>query len=140
MTANYYTFNLSLPSMANCFQSLVKAYYLVLDCLTACQSVLIVNVRFLTLFSSKICDACNFTKINTPPWVFFTFFKLYKCYQIAHRVGGKFGLVSEVNGFTDPIFTGEFFGVDSAGALRQGVFKYMMVYFNNTLRKSKKEK
>ena len=26
--------------------------------------------------------ACNFTKINTPPWVFFTFFKLYKSYQI----------------------------------------------------------
>ena len=26
-----------------------------------------------------------FTKINTPPWVFFTFFKLYKCYQIAQR-------------------------------------------------------
>ena len=25
--------------------------------------------------------ACNFTKINTLPWVFFTFFKLYKCYQ-----------------------------------------------------------
>ena len=25
-----------------------------------------------------ICPACNFTKINTPPWVFFTFFKLYK--------------------------------------------------------------
>ena len=22
--------------------------------------------------------ACNFNKINTPPWVFFTFFKLYK--------------------------------------------------------------
>ena len=57
-----------------------------------------------------------------------------------HRVGGKFGLVSEVNGFTDPIFTGEFFGVDSAGALRQGVFKYIMVYFHNTLRKSEKEK
>ena len=29
--------------------------------------------------------ACNFTKSNTPPWVFFTFFKLYKCYQIAQR-------------------------------------------------------
>ena len=27
--------------------------------------------------------ACNFTKSNTPPWVFFTFFKLYKWYQIA---------------------------------------------------------
>ena len=31
-------------------------------------------------------EACNFTKINTPPWVFFTFFKLYKCYQIAKRI------------------------------------------------------
>ena len=30
-------------------------------------------------------QACNFTKINTPPWVFFTFFKLYKWYQIAQR-------------------------------------------------------
>ena len=27
-------------------------------------------------------EACNFTKINTPPWVFFMFFKLYKCYQM----------------------------------------------------------
>ena len=23
-------------------------------------------------------EACNFTKSNTPPWVFFAFFKLYK--------------------------------------------------------------
>ena len=30
-------------------------------------------------------SACNFTKINTPPWVFFTCFKLYKWYQIAQR-------------------------------------------------------
>ena len=30
-------------------------------------------------------SACNFTKINTPPWVFFAFFKLYKWYQIAQR-------------------------------------------------------
>ena len=28
-------------------------------------------------------SACNFTKSNTPPWVFFMFFKLYECYQIA---------------------------------------------------------
>ena len=28
---------------------------------------------------------CNFTKISTPPWVFFTYFKLYKLYQIAQR-------------------------------------------------------
>ena len=31
-------------------------------------------------------SACNFTKINTPPWVFFTFFKLHKWYQIAQRI------------------------------------------------------
>ena len=30
-------------------------------------------------------EACNFTKINTPPWMFFTLFKLYKWYQIARR-------------------------------------------------------
>ena len=29
--------------------------------------------------------ACNFTKIITPPWVFFTIFKLYKCYQMAQN-------------------------------------------------------
>ena len=28
-------------------------------------------------------SACNFTKINFLPWVFVTFFKLYKWYQIA---------------------------------------------------------
>ena len=30
--------------------------------------------------------ASNFTKNNTPPWVFFTFLKLYKWYQIAQSV------------------------------------------------------
>ena len=36
--------------------------------------------------------ACKFTKSNTPPWVFFTFFKLLKWYQIAQSVSyfGKF--------------------------------------------------
>ena len=28
----------------------------------------------------------NFTKINTPPSVLFTFFKFYKYYQIAQRI------------------------------------------------------
>ena len=28
-------------------------------------------------------EACNYTKSNTPPWKFFTFFKLYEWYQIA---------------------------------------------------------
>ena len=31
-------------------------------------------------------SACNFTKINTPLRVFFTFFKLYNWYQIAQRI------------------------------------------------------
>ena len=30
--------------------------------------------------------ACNFTKINTPPWFFFHVFKLGKWYQIAQRI------------------------------------------------------
>ena len=30
--------------------------------------------------------ACNFTKSNTPPWMFFTFLKFYKWYQIAQNI------------------------------------------------------
>ena len=36
--------------------------------------------------SKSLLRACNFTKSNTPPWVFFTFFKLYKWYQIAPSI------------------------------------------------------
>ena len=36
-------------------------------------------------FSKVLASACNFTKINTPPWVFFMFLKLYRSYQIAQR-------------------------------------------------------
>ena len=35
-------------------------------------------------YFSKVAG-CNFTKINTPPWVFFTFFELYKWHQITQR-------------------------------------------------------
>ena len=34
-------------------------------------------------------EVCNFTKSNTPPWVLFKFFKLYKWYQIARSVTFK---------------------------------------------------
>ena len=37
-------------------------------------------------FTFSKVTACYFTKSNTPPWVFFTFFKLYKWYQIAQRI------------------------------------------------------
>ena len=30
--------------------------------------------------------ACNFTESNTPPWVFFTFLKLHKWYQISQSI------------------------------------------------------
>ena len=30
--------------------------------------------------------SCNFTESNSPPWVFFTFFKLYKWHQIAQSI------------------------------------------------------
>ena len=31
----------------------------------------------------------NFTEINTPQWVVFTFFKVHKCYQVAQRITYK---------------------------------------------------
>ena len=36
--------------------------------------------------SVTFAEVCNFTKSNTPPCVVFTFFKLYKWYQITHSV------------------------------------------------------
>ena len=31
-------------------------------------------------------ETCIFIKSNTPPWVFFTIFKLHKWYRIAQRI------------------------------------------------------
>ena len=43
-------------------------------------------------------EACNFTKINTSPWVIFTFLKLYKWYQIAqHITYNSYNVVSRCN-------------------------------------------
>ena len=42
------------------------------------------NIHGGVLLSVKLqAEACNFTKSNTTPWVFFTLFKLYEWYQIA---------------------------------------------------------
>ena len=38
-------------------------------------------------------ETCNFTKSNTPPWMFFTFIKLYKWYHIAQRIIATYRLV-----------------------------------------------
>ena len=40
--------------------------------------------RVLLLVKLQV-ETCNFTKSNTLPWVFFTFFKLCKWYQIGQR-------------------------------------------------------
>ena len=40
--------------------------------------------------ATSIKVAGNFTKSNTPPWVFFTFFKLYKWNQIAQNITDDF--------------------------------------------------
>ena len=37
-------------------------------------------------WSPKEAEDCNFTKSNTPSWVFLTFLKLYKWYQIAQSI------------------------------------------------------
>ena len=39
----------------------------------------------LAIYIKQHASARNFTKSNTPPWVSFTFFKLYKWYQIAQN-------------------------------------------------------
>ena len=38
------------------------------------------------LYNLKVADACNFTKSNTPLWVFLTFLKLCKWYQIVQSI------------------------------------------------------
>ena len=51
--------------------------------------------------------ACNFSKINTPPWVFFMFYKLYKWYQIAQRTTYFYSI----------IYSLEFMGLFSCGLI-----------------------
>ena len=48
--------------------------------------------------------ACNFTKSNTPPWVFLTFFKLYKWYQIAQSLMVKFDWKNTRETLVNPYF------------------------------------
>ena len=44
------------------------------------------------MWNTPLAEACSFTKSNTPPWVFFTFFKLHKLYQIALSVTYSFDI------------------------------------------------
>ena len=47
----------------------------------SCVEVHIIRVIFCAIWLQA--EACNFTKSNSSPWVFFTFLNLHKCYQIA---------------------------------------------------------
>ena len=51
---------------------------------------------FLVELQDKRLKACNFTKSNTPPCVFFTFSKLYKWCQIAQTKN-----IGELNNILD---------------------------------------
>ena len=44
------------------------------------------------LLQSCSLKACIFTKSSTPPWVFFTIFKLYKWYQITQTINSEFAI------------------------------------------------
>ena len=44
------------------------------------------NLKNVKNIHGGVLLCCKFTKSNTPAWVFFTFFKLYKWYQIAQHI------------------------------------------------------
>ena len=48
--------------------------------------LLLVKLEAFFTNSCRLFFACIFTKSNTSPWMFFTFFKLYKWYQIAQNI------------------------------------------------------
>ena len=58
-----------VPLMKSPYRFSTSIYYLE----TFCEAVFRIKA-----------SACNFTESNTLPWVFFTFLKLCKWYQIAH--------------------------------------------------------
>ena len=66
----------------------------------------------LLLLAKLQATTCGFTKSNIPPWVFFTFLKVYKWYQIGQRISymlaGNFVIYSaKISRFwkTDPKIT-----------------------------------
>ena len=54
----------------------------------------------MVLLVKLLVEACNFTKSSTSPWVVFTFFKLWKWYQIVQNVSYS-QLSAKLNQWTD---------------------------------------
>ena len=67
--------------------------------------------------------ACNFTKINTPSWVFFRFFKLHKWYQIAQHTTHMNIQASNAQ------FSYSIFGFDVCAHISQITPYYLKLYF-----------
>ena len=59
------------------------------------------NAHGVVLLLVKLQATCNFTKSNIPPWVYFTFFKLFKWYQIAQRITIVLSLNAEAAKFQE---------------------------------------
>ena len=68
-------------------QSSIKKIDLIFSLFPGCKQEGLKNVKNalggVLLLVKLQAKACKFTKSNTPPWVFFTFLKLYEWYQIA---------------------------------------------------------
>ena len=78
----------------------------------------------------------NFTIINTPPWVFFMFFKLYKWYQIAQNITYAWNYAKHrIHGLTKSPFTISLFNRPIPCQCFH-LFKGFPVFFNNCWLKS----
>ena len=68
------------------FETILAGKFRMLICDALCDLVPFIQIKKRAKHPWRSVNfSCNFTKINTPPWVFFTFFKLYKWCQIAQR-------------------------------------------------------
>ena len=72
------------------------------------------NVTF-----NKVADL-NFTKSDIPPWVFFTFFKLYKWYQITHYISNLLWIPHKTFSILEELFSSSIF-------MKLPVFKFLLV-------------
>ena len=79
------------------------------------------------LFLVKLqAEAYDFTKSNTPPCVFLTFFKLYKWYQIAQSVSCWLGITSVMSSCAWPYPW-------NWTKLNSGIYEYLTTYKKSTL-------
>ena len=83
----------------NCLLELTRSGNILIEiipmlCAVWCHLYNLKNVKnthgAVLLFVKFQASVCNFAKSNTAPWVFFTFLKLYKWYQIPQSITNAF--------------------------------------------------